>query len=84
LEMGILWTVCLGWSGTSVLPITASQVARIIGVNHCGWLLCLLLLAPVSWWCLIQWCEISILSLCDYFRSCLGADYRPLSSLLIR
>jgi hypothetical protein len=25
---------CLGWPGTSSLPILASQVARIIGISH--------------------------------------------------
>jgi hypothetical protein len=30
---GVLWTICLGWPWTSIL-ISASQIARIIGVNH--------------------------------------------------
>jgi hypothetical protein len=34
LEMGLSWTVYLGWSWTVVLPISASQVARIIDVSH--------------------------------------------------
>jgi hypothetical protein len=25
---------CLGWPGTSILPISASQVARIVGLSH--------------------------------------------------
>jgi hypothetical protein len=28
------WTVCLGWLQTTILLITASLVARIIGVRH--------------------------------------------------
>jgi hypothetical protein len=32
--MGVLRTICLGWSWTSILPISASQVARIIGMSH--------------------------------------------------
>jgi hypothetical protein len=29
-----LWTVCYGWPLTVIFPISASQVARIIGVSH--------------------------------------------------
>jgi hypothetical protein len=28
-----LWTICPGWPRTTVLPISASQVARLIGVK---------------------------------------------------
>jgi hypothetical protein len=34
LEMGISWTVCLGWPQTVILPISPSQVARITIINH--------------------------------------------------
>jgi hypothetical protein len=37
---GILQTVCLDWARISILLISASQVARIIGVSHLtqlGW-----------------------------------------------
>jgi hypothetical protein len=34
LEMGISQTSFLGWSGTSILPISVSQVTRIIGMSH--------------------------------------------------
>jgi hypothetical protein len=34
LEMRVSWSICLGWSQTTILPILASQVARIIGMNH--------------------------------------------------
>jgi hypothetical protein len=33
LEIGVLWTICLSWPGTLILPISASQVARIT-VSH--------------------------------------------------
>jgi hypothetical protein len=29
-----LWTICLGWPWTMILLMSASQVARIIGVSH--------------------------------------------------
>jgi hypothetical protein len=31
---GVLWTICMGWPQTAILPISDSQVARITGVNH--------------------------------------------------
>jgi hypothetical protein len=36
---GLFWdrvseTICLGWLWTMILPISASWVARIIGVSH--------------------------------------------------
>jgi hypothetical protein len=31
-----LWAICLGWTWTTILPISASQVARITGVNYWG------------------------------------------------
>jgi hypothetical protein len=34
-EMGVVWTFCLGWSQIAILPISAS---RIIGMSHCTWL----------------------------------------------
>jgi hypothetical protein len=34
LEMGVSWTIFLGWPQTEILPILASQVARITGVSH--------------------------------------------------
>jgi hypothetical protein len=36
-EMGISWTFYLSWTQTAVLPISASQVARITGVSQCTW-----------------------------------------------
>jgi hypothetical protein len=32
------WTICWGWLWTTILPISASQVARITGVSHRAWL----------------------------------------------
>jgi hypothetical protein len=29
-----LWIIFLGWPQTAILPILASQVARITGVSH--------------------------------------------------
>jgi hypothetical protein len=34
LEMGVFQTICLSWPLTVILLISASQVARIIGVSH--------------------------------------------------
>jgi hypothetical protein len=34
LELGVSWTVCLSDPQTLILPISASQVARIIGISH--------------------------------------------------
>jgi hypothetical protein len=34
----VLRTFCLGWPQTVILLISASQVTRIISVNHCTWL----------------------------------------------
>jgi hypothetical protein len=34
LEMGVSRTICLGWPQTMILPILASQVARITSVSH--------------------------------------------------
>jgi hypothetical protein len=34
-ENGISGTVCLGWPQTSILLISASQVAEITSVSHC-------------------------------------------------
>jgi hypothetical protein len=34
LKIKILWTICLGWPQTVILPISASQAARITGVSH--------------------------------------------------
>jgi hypothetical protein len=36
-EDGVWWTTCLGWLGTLILLISASQVARITGMSHCHW-----------------------------------------------
>jgi hypothetical protein len=33
-EDGVLQTICLDWLQTSILLISASEVARIIGVSH--------------------------------------------------
>jgi hypothetical protein len=33
-EMGVLQTFCLGWSQTMILPISDSQVSRIVGCKH--------------------------------------------------
>jgi hypothetical protein len=33
-EDGVSWTICLGWPWTVILPISASQVAKITGVSH--------------------------------------------------
>jgi hypothetical protein len=33
---GISQTICMGWSWTVILPVLASQVARIIGMNCIG------------------------------------------------
>jgi hypothetical protein len=35
LEMGVIQTICLGCPSTVILPISASQVARITGMSHC-------------------------------------------------
>jgi hypothetical protein len=32
----VSWTICLGWLRTVILPISASQVARITGMSHLG------------------------------------------------
>jgi hypothetical protein len=37
LEVGVSRTICMVWLQTLILPISASQVVRIIGVSH--WLL---------------------------------------------
>jgi hypothetical protein len=34
---GVLRTICLGWLQTLILLISASQLARIIDVNHGAW-----------------------------------------------
>jgi hypothetical protein len=34
LEMGVLRTICSGWSGTSFLLISSSQVVSITGVSY--------------------------------------------------
>jgi hypothetical protein len=31
---GFSQTICPGWPGTSILPISSSQVARITGMSH--------------------------------------------------
>jgi hypothetical protein len=31
---GILWTICLSWPETLILPVSAFQVARIIGLHY--------------------------------------------------
>jgi hypothetical protein len=36
--VGIPWTICPGWPWTTILPISASQIARIIGMSHWSWL----------------------------------------------
>jgi hypothetical protein len=28
-----LWTICLGWSQTMIIPISASQVVRILSLS---------------------------------------------------
>jgi hypothetical protein len=33
---GVLRTICPSWSQSSNLQISASKVARIIGMSHCG------------------------------------------------
>jgi hypothetical protein len=33
-EDGVSRTVCMGWPQAMILPISASQVARIINVSH--------------------------------------------------
>jgi hypothetical protein len=33
-ENGISWIICQGWPWSMILPISASQVARITGVSH--------------------------------------------------
>jgi hypothetical protein len=30
-----LWSICPGWTWTMILAISVSQIARIIGPNHC-------------------------------------------------
>jgi hypothetical protein len=35
--MGISRTICLDWLWITILPISASQVARIPGVSHQRW-----------------------------------------------
>jgi hypothetical protein len=32
--MRVWWTICLGWPWTKILPILASQIARITVVSH--------------------------------------------------
>jgi hypothetical protein len=39
IEMGTCDRFCLDCPGTAVLPISASQIARMIGVSHCTQLL---------------------------------------------
>jgi hypothetical protein len=34
LEMGSYKLFCLGWPGTIILPISVSQIARIINMSH--------------------------------------------------
>jgi hypothetical protein len=34
LEMEVSWSICLCWLQTTILPISASQVARITGMSH--------------------------------------------------
>jgi hypothetical protein len=34
LEMQVLQSFCPGWLWTVILPISASQVAKIVGVSH--------------------------------------------------
>jgi hypothetical protein len=34
LEMGVLLTICPGWPQTTILLISASQVARITSISH--------------------------------------------------
>jgi hypothetical protein len=34
LEVCVLWTTCLGWPQTAILPISASQAAKITGVSQ--------------------------------------------------
>jgi hypothetical protein len=31
---GVLWTICLSWPWTMILPISASEVARITCMSH--------------------------------------------------
>jgi hypothetical protein len=33
LELGVLLIFCLGWPQTTILPILASQITRITGMN---------------------------------------------------
>jgi hypothetical protein len=35
----VSWTICPGWLRTEILLISASQIARITGMNHFAWLL---------------------------------------------
>jgi hypothetical protein len=32
--MGLSQTICLGWPGIAILPISVSQIAGITGMNH--------------------------------------------------
>jgi hypothetical protein len=34
LEMGVSWTICLGWPQTEILLTSASQVVRIKGMSQ--------------------------------------------------
>jgi hypothetical protein len=46
---GVSWTFCWGWPGTTILPISASQVARITSVSPYTWAWKLLLEWSFSW-----------------------------------
>jgi hypothetical protein len=48
-EMGVSQTFCPGWPQTKIHPISASQIARITGVNHYTQLVCLHLKMLISW-----------------------------------
>jgi hypothetical protein len=36
MEMGFRKLFCPGWPGAMILPIPASEIARLIGVSHWG------------------------------------------------
>jgi hypothetical protein len=47
---GVLQTICPGWPRTTILWISASQVARTTGMSHQCWAICVILsLLPLMW-----------------------------------
>jgi hypothetical protein len=49
---GVLWSFCPGWSWTTMLPISTSQVTGIPGMRHHIWLKQVLLHLFLFMWCL--------------------------------